>query len=374
MKKIVSIMLALLVSALAHAQAVLSFSEPAKEESEALPLGDTFVKASVYGGVEDELIRFEGVELHLRQAFACDTLVSYSRSLDVLEATASTEFGMKDGRFYSRQYFMSRPSRAMVIRLRAWEESSLDFRLEVDSTFVGAQVDSLSEEQFMVSGLDEKGVPYRYFVHLISCDGLYDTGPSLRVSEASEATILIMAASRECMREAQRKSYRALREEHVRDYAERFGTMALELEGRDDDMLRFRFERYLQESGYAVTGAHPLMAGRRYGIAEASELLLHAEDGQMLLLPELPKDWANGSVKGLPAEGNVVDIDWADGAFEKAVVRCGGPRCVLRTARPVVVARAGRGRPVFSHMDKVGEYYVTEVQARKGDHLLVIAN
>lgn len=375
MKQIVSIILALMLPMLAYAQATLSFDEPAKSEHEALPVGDGFAKALMYGGVEDDVIHFDDIEFHVRQSFACDTVTSYKRSLDLRSAVASTEWGTKDGRLYSRRCFMSRSARAMVLRLRSWEEGGLNFRMEVDSTWAGAQVDSLSEEQFMVSGLDVKGTPYRYLVHLISCDGLYDTDPGLVVSEASEATIVIMSVSSEQMREVQRKSYRALYEEHVCDFRQRLDKLSLDVVGREDDMLRFRFERYLQESGYAVTGVHPLMEGRRYGIAEVSEMLVHSEDGQMLLLPSLPNGWEEGSVKGLSVDGgHEVDIEWVKGAFEQAVVRCGGPKCVLRSARPVVVARSGRGRPVSSHMDKVGDWYVTEVSVSTGDKLLVVAN
>lgn len=375
MKKFVSIILALVLPLLAQAQAVLSFNEPARDETEALPLGDTFGKALVYGGVTDDVIHLDYGDIHIRQAFACDTVTSYERRLDVTKALASMDMGTKDGGMFSRKYFMSRTSRAMVIRLRSWEEGALNFRVQVDSTWVGAQVDSLSEEQFAVSGLSESGRPYRYLVHLVSCDGLYDTDPCLAVSDASEATIIIMSAPEEYMLKAQRQSYRALLEEHVRDMAERLAKTSLEVKGRDEDLLRFRFERYLQESGYAVTGVHPLMEGRGFGIAETGEMLVHSDGGEMLLLPSLPKAWADGSVKGLAVDGgHMVDIDWQAGALERAIIRCGGSRCVLRTPRPVVVARSGRGRPVSSHMDRIGDWYVTEVTAHTGDVLLVVSN
>jgi alpha-L-fucosidase 2 len=69
------------------------------------------------------------------------------------------------------------------------------------------------------------------------------------------------------------------------------------------------------------------------------EMLLQSHASEIELLPALPKEWPNGSARGLRGRGGVtVDVVWKDGKLSSATVRAkyAGP-CRLRTGTPVNV-------------------------------------
>jgi len=72
------------------------------------------------------------------------------------------------------------------------------------------------------------------------------------------------------------------------------------------------------------------------GTAGFAEMLLQGRDGQVELLPALPKAWAKkGSFKGLRARGGyVVDCEWADGQVVRYDIRGGDGKASVRFPEP----------------------------------------
>ena len=88
---------------------------------------------------------------------------------------------------------------------------------------------------------------------------------------------------------------------------------------------------------------------------DMAELFVQSHDGEIHLLPALPKAWPEGHVKGLKARGGyVVDVSWQKGRITEASVRAAfDGTCRVRVNKPVGSVRAA-GKPVACSSPEAG--------------------
>lgn len=354
---------------------VMDYYQPATNFNEALPVGNGHIGAMVYGMVEDEKISLnestlwggrEAAEqdplpngreqlekvrqalfnedwdgarkllvpiqgrnasaylpmgnLHIRQQFN-GKATQYQRTLDLNNAIAEVTFKV-DGVTYKREVLASYPDRVLVIRLSADKPNSLNFTLDGDTSWPGAQVKSLSDSEFVVSGQlgsymgsdgqypyvyegpnGEKGMRYQYRVRAVKCDGSVYTSPGLHVENAQEVVIMVSAATsyngfdkhpdtdgadevaicKGFMEKAAQKDFESIKQTHIADFQSIFNRVefvldlpqTLELmplderlkqyaEGKQDpnlEMMYFQFGRYLLISSSRADGVPANLQG-----------------------------------------------------------------------------------------------------------------
>ncbi len=245
----------LLLSAVLSSSLSLRYYQPANEWVEALPVGNGYIGAMVYGGIDKETIQlnegtFWGGGPHRNDAeHALDSLArvrqlifdgksgqaqqimerafmtgrngmpyqtlgsleihnlrpagkvtAYERNLDLAQAVASTRWTDSEGITYTREVISSLPDRVVAVHLTASEPGRLNFTLKFTSPLKIERRHSAKGLIMTGKGRDHEGV--KGVVKMQTEARVQQTGgqqlltdSTLTVSDATEAIIFIAAAT-----------------------------------------------------------------------------------------------------------------------------------------------------------------------------------
>jgi alpha-L-fucosidase 2 len=206
-------------------------------------------------------------DLLLRQDLSAEP-TSYYRDLNISNATATTRFTV-NGVEYTREIFSTAPDQVLVLQLKASKPKALNFSISTRNQLefqraVNGNNELLLAGKMRTSGDERRspkpvvytddqncnGMRYQVRMKVVSTNGTVTADSILHVSGASEALILVSAATsfngfskcpdkdgkdekQEAMRfltAAWKKSFSQLRDAHIKDYKQYFDRVEFALD------------------------------------------------------------------------------------------------------------------------------------------------
>lgn len=224
------------------------------------------------------------------------SIEDYHRELSLSEGVARTSY-LGDGRRYEREYFCSMADGIAVIRLTA--EYPTDYRLRLSrpkDANVEVKDGEIAIQGMLPSGSERDGVGFYGRLRVVGDGVVEDNGNNLIIKGATDATILIAAATNYADAEytksvdralSNRRGYDHLRRRHIAAHRELFDRVTIDLGEQPTDITTDeRLARYAAGGKDAPLAALYAQYGRYLLIASAYDAVLP---------PNLQGIWANGT-------------------------------------------------------------------------------
>lgn len=202
------------------------------------------------------------------------TVSDYKRELDLETATVHISYKIGET-IYQREFFVSEPDQALVMRFIAYGPENLNFKVRLRRGRFYEGVDVLGDDTLRMKGNcgGEQGVEYCTQLYVRQKSGITETiGEHLIVKQASEAELLLTVAtsfrcedpvnmSEQVMEGIKVFSFDTLKERHIADYQTFFNRVRLEIGSAEtkDRILLTTDERLRQlQQGITDNGMYTL--------------------------------------------------------------------------------------------------------------------